>query len=39
MARIILGHPYTGKNFDINDVVWDKIIFMTDADVDLKICY
>ena len=39
MARIILVHPYTGKNFDINDVVWDKIIFMTDADVDLKICY
>jgi len=34
IARIILGHPYTGKNFDINDVVWDKIIFMADADVD-----
>ena len=33
IARIILGKPYT-RNFDINDVVWDKIIFMCDADVD-----
>lgn len=34
IARIILGHPYNGKNFDINDVEWEKIIFMTDSDVD-----
>ena len=33
LARIILGKPYT-RNFDINDVEWEKIIFMCDADVD-----
>lgn len=38
IARIILGHPYNGKNFDINEVEWEKIIFMTDADVDKLNC-
>ena len=33
IARIILGKPYT-RNFDINDVEWEKIIFMCDSDVD-----
>lgn len=33
IARIILGHDYT-KNFDVNEVKWEKIIFMADADVD-----
>jgi DNA gyrase subunit B len=35
IARIILGHPWQGKNsVKIEDVKWDKIIFMADADVD-----
>ena len=38
IARIILGHPYNGKNFDINEVEWEKIIFMCDADVDKLNC-
>ena len=38
IARIILGKPYV-RNFDVKDVEWEKIIFMCDADVDLKIYY
>ena len=33
IARVILGKPYT-RNFSIDEVEWEKIIIMADADVD-----
>ena len=33
IARVILGKPYT-RNFTIDEVEWEKIIIMADADVD-----
>ena len=33
ISRIIIGKPYT-RNFSIDEVEWEKIIIMADADVD-----
>lgn len=33
ISKIILDGPYT-KNFDVNKIKWEKIIFAADADID-----